>query len=143
MSGLFSFLTSVCAACIFIGALQMLLPESGVSKTISYVLSLVFLVSVISAAGITVKSWDFKFSSSASCEIDSEELQISSAKYVYATALTSAGINFEEITLYTDKLPDGSISINKISIRSDAEADKINRALSEVAKNIEVETVNE
>ena len=121
----------------------MLLPESGASKTISYVLSLVFLVSVISVAGITVKGWDFEFLSTESYEIDSKELQISSAKYVYATALTSAGISFEEITIYTDKLPDDSISINKISIRSDAEADKINKALSEVAKNIEVEIVNE
>ena len=143
MSGLFSWLAAICAACIFIGALQMLCPTGTVSKSVSFLLSLVFLVSVISAAGITVKKADFSLQLPTAANADTTALDTAAARYVYAYALEKAGIDFKEIKLYTDKLPDNSISISKILIRSDCEADKIITALSEVAKNIEVEILNE
>ena len=79
-------------------------------------------------------------------EIDTEnyeELQISSAKYVYTYALNSASVNFKEINFYTDKLEDGSIVINKVVINSDCEKQEIIKALGELAKAREVEIINE
>lgn len=143
MSGIAAFIASICAACIFIGALQMLCTQGAVSKSASFLLSLVFLVSVISAAGLTVKRADFNFNLPTVASPDTSDLDIAAARYVYAVTLEQAGLDFREIKLYMDKSDDGSISISKISIWSDCSADKILTALSEVAKNIEVEIINE
>ncbi len=137
-----SFLTSFCAAAVFIGALYMLCPEGVMSKSVKYILSLCFLVSVISAAGITVKRVDLELSFSAPA-VSSAELQIKNAEFVYSYALDSAGIEFSSIEIFTDKLEDNSIVINKVRIKSGSEKQKIISALGEAAKNIEVEVINE
>ncbi len=143
MSGFAVFITSLSAACVFIGALQLICPDGAMEKPVKYILSLVFLVSVISTTGLITGGLNEEIDFNVSREIESEELYISSAKYVYETALRSAQINFSKITVCTDKLSDNSIVISKLVIYSDCESIRIMDALGNAAKNIEVEIINE
>ena len=143
MSFFSSFAVAFCGACVFIGAIYMLCPDGAVSKSVKYVLGLVFLLSVISAAAIAAGKWELNLPDITSDYTESEELQISAAEYVYGYALRKSGIDFSKITVCTDKSKNGSISINKVIICSDCEKSRILAALSEVAENTEVEVVND
>ncbi len=142
MSYISAFLISFCAAAVFIGALYMLCPDGAMNKPIKYLLSLVFLLSIISVAGITVKRAEIDLDF-ASPQIDSADLELKNAEYVYAFALRSADIEFSEIEIFTNKEDDGSIIINKVIVHSGCERQKIIDALGTVTKNIEVEVVND
>ena len=143
MNYLSSVIVAFCVACIIIGALYILCPDGELSKSVRYVLGLSFILSIIAFTGITVKNPSAEFSFSSSQLTDSSDLDVANAKYVYSYALKSAGIDFSEITVCTDKQADGSIVINKVIIRSDCEREKILSVLGEMAKIYEVEIVNE
>lgn len=143
MSYFTGFITAFCAGCVLIGTLHIICPDGAMSKPVKYVLSLVFMLIIISAAGITVKKADFDFKIPSSDSEDTGALDIAAAEYVYARLLESAGINFTKITVCTDKSDDGSIIISKVIIYSDCDRLKITEALSVVAENYEVEVINE
>lgn len=136
-------ITSFCASTVFIGAIFMLCPEGKMSKSVRYLLSLVFILTVITACCVTVKTPNFSLESFEVYEEDSSQSLIAAAKYVYSFALTKEGINFKEITVCTNKDADGGIVINKVIINSNCEKEKILKALSEVSENYEVEIINE
>ena len=121
----------------------MICPDGAVSKSVKYVLSLVFILTVITACSVTVKQTDISFDDFSQYEIDNTPSLVLAAKQVYSLALKNADINFKEITVCTNKASDGSIVINKIIIYSDSEKEKILKALSQVAENYEVEIINE
>ena len=138
-----SFLTAFCVACILMGCLYIICPDGKLSKPLQYILSLLFIVIIISCVKLPFSNQKIDFETP---EIDTEnyeELQISSAKYVYTYALNSASVNFKEINFYTDKLEDGSIVINKVVINSDCSQQEILKALGTLAKAREVEIINE
>ena len=143
MSSLTSFLTALCAACVFIGAIHIICPDGNMGKPVKYVLSLVFIVTVISSAGLLRGGFNADISFKASAETSDEALKAASAKYVYEQSLKSAEINFTEITVCTDKSEDGGIVISKVIIYSDCNKERVLAALGEAAKNLEVEIVNE
>lgn len=137
------FFTSFCVGSILIGSLYILCPNGTISKSVKYVFSLIFLIIVISAANIPLKNIDTPSLTSQSETVDSEKMQIASAKYVFGHTLRANGINFKEITIFTDKLNDGSIIITKAVIVTSTPHEKVINALGELAKNREVEIVNE
>lgn len=143
MNYITSLLTSLCACLILIGVLFIICPDGVMSKSVKYILSLIFLISVISVAGIGVsdqgKSFDFKTEAS----VDSSDFEIQNARLVYMETLKKSGLEFKEITVLTDKSEDGSIVINKIIVNSFCEKEKIINALSEIAKTAEVEVIDE
>lgn len=143
MNYLTSFLTAICAASVFIGALYMLCPDGAMSKTVTYVLGLCFILCVTAASGVTVKNIDFTFTPSEYTYADSSESLIASAEYTYSFALKSAGIDFSKITVCTTKNDSGSISISKVEIVSKESAEKIRAALGEAAQLNEVQIINE
>lgn len=143
MNGLSSVLTAFCAACVLIGSLYMLCPDGAMSRTVKYALSLVFLISVIASAGLGIKTADFDFNIPEIPETDTAELETASARYVYSYALSSAGIDFSEITVCTDKTADNRIIITKVIIKSPCTKSEIIAALGEAAQNYEVEIINE
>lgn len=121
----------------------MLCPDGVMAKPIKYIFGLIFILSVISAAAITVPNLDFSLPEASLSDASPAELESKAAEYVYAYALKDAGIDFTKITVCTDKTENGSISINKVIICSDCEKDRIIAALGEVAENIEVEVIND
>ncbi len=142
MNFISAFLTPFCVAAVFIGALFMLCPEGAMNKPLKYIISLCFLITVISAAGITVKNSDFKIDFTPD-NLDSTELDLKNAEFVYTYALQKAGVELNGIEIFTNKNETGSISINKVIIYSNSEPQKINEALGQISKNIEVVVINE
>lgn len=121
----------------------MICPEGNLSKSVKYVLSLAFLVSVLAAAGIGAKNIDFDFEFGEQTCISSEELENLNIKLIFEETLRQKDIPFKEITVFTDKPESHRISINKVIIRSDCEKEKILGALSGIAESLEVEVVDE
>ncbi len=143
MNFIISFLTSFCAACVLIGCLYIICPEGNLSKPIKYILSLLFIVIIISCGKITFKGNEIEFTAPQVNAQSSEELQILSARYVFEYTLRANQINFESITVCTDKLPDDSIVINKVIIYTDCQKEKVLKALGELSKTREVEIIND
>ena len=117
MSYITAFITALCAACVFTGALYMLSP------------------------GGVMEEWDAVFP--AADEIPRQSLDAASAEYVYGAVLEASGINFSEITVCTDKSDDGSIIITKVIIYTGCDERTVKEALGVVAENYEVEVINE
>lgn len=136
-------ITAFCAASIFIGALYIICPDGVMNKSVKYILSLIFLITIVTATGITVKKADFNFNIPEYNEANAEPLDVAAAEYAYAYALQAADINFSKITVCTDKTQNGSIVINKVIICSTCEKSQILQALGEVSTNFEVEIINE
>lgn len=143
MNYLTSFLTSFCASCVLIGCLYIICPEGNLSKTVKYILSLVFIVIIISSGTLTFSDIEVEFPNSQVSDGNYQDLQISAARYVYSYTLQAQKINFSEITVCTDKSEDGSIVISKVIIYSDCESEEIIKALGELATDREVEIINE
>ena len=143
MSGLSAFLTALCTACVFICAVHLICPDGSLGKPVKYVLSLVFLVTIISAAGFLKGGFNTDITFNTASEVSDEELKAASARYVYEQVLKSNQINFTEITVCTDKTEDGGIVISKVIIYSDCNKERVLAALGKAAKSLEVEIVNE
>ena len=121
----------------------MLCPEGNMSKTVTYILGLVFILSVTAASGVTVKNVDFQLPKAEYTLADSDESLVYSAEYVYSYALKKAGIKFSEITVCTNKTKSGSISISKVRIVTSEDREKITSALGDIVGAVEVEIVYE
>lgn len=143
MNFLAQFLTAICAACVFIGALYMLCPGGSMSKPVSFALSLVFVISVAAACKLTAWNNISDISLSIPTATAGEEGLIISAEYVYSTALKSAGINFSKVSVLSHKNEMGGISISKVIVVSSESEEKIRAALYGRSENIEVEIINE
>ena len=136
-------LTAFCAACVFIGALYILCPEGAMSKPVKYLLSLVFLVSVIASAGLVTDNNAADIPTFSEQVIDTEQLDAANAELVFTYALKAGGIDFSKISVYTDKTADGSISISKVLIYSKQSREEILGVLGTAAEKTEVEIINE
>ncbi len=137
------FITSFCVGSVLIGSLYIICPKGNISKQIKYIFSLVFLVIIISAANVPLKNIDFHTPSSVDLQIDTEDLEISAAKYVFSYTLKNQNINFKEISIFTDKAPDNSIVITKVVIVTNEPPQKVRNALAGLLDNREVEIINE
>ena len=137
------FIISFCAGCILLGSLYIICPEGNISKTVKYVFALIFLVIIVSAANIPLKRVDFSPTSETIKESNYTDMQISAAEYVYARTLKAEKVNFSKIYIYTDNLEPDGIEISKVVIVTNESRDKVIGALGELAKNREVEIINE
>ena len=138
MNAFSAFAAALCAACVLIGALHLITPDGAMSKPVKYALSVVFLISVISAAAIPLKKISVDITVPDCEEYSEESLYATSAEYVYGRLLKDAGIEFTKITVCTDKSDGGSIIISKVTVFSGRSAAEIKRALGVVAENYEV-----
>lgn len=108
MNAFSAFAAALCAACVLIGALHLITPDGAMSKPVKYALSVVFLISVISAAAIPLKKISVDITVPDCEEYSEESLYATSAEYVYGQLLKNAGIEFTKITVCTDKSDDGA-----------------------------------
>ena len=143
MNALNSFITAVCAACVIIGAAYLICPDGSMQKPVKYVLSLVFIAVIISAVPIARVKFDLNFNAYEYSEKTEDELLISGAEYVYGSVLKKAGVNFNKITVCTDKTESGGISIIKIAVSTNEPEDKVKEALNAAGENYEVTVQNE
>ena len=143
MGFIYSVITALCAACVFIGMLYILCPDGAVSKSVKYILSLVFLVSVTAAAGAVVPKGEISLPVSSNINVDTQNLDAANAELFYSCLLSLSGIDFTKISVCTDKCEDGSISISKVLIYSNENREEILECLNGAAENTEVEIINE
>ena len=143
MNALNSFITAVCAACVIIGAAYLICPDGSMQKPVKYVLSLVFIAVIISAVPIARVKFDLNFNAYEYSEKTEDELLISGAEYVYGSVLKKAGVNFNKITVCTDKTESGGISIIKIAVSTNEPEYKVKEALNAAGVNYEVTVKNE
>lgn len=136
-------ITAFCVSSIFIGVLFMLVPKGALSKSVQYILSLAFILSLLASAKITIKNSDFKIPQLETQTVNSQELQIENAKYVFAYALQKAGIDFKEIKIFTNTDSNNSIVINRIEVYSASKREEILSVLGEAGMNYEVVVINE
>ncbi len=143
MNALNSFITAVCAACVIIGAAYLICPDGSMQKPVKYVLSLVFIAVIISSVPIARVKFDLNFKAYEYSEKTEDELLISDAEYVYGSVLKKAGVNFNKITVCTDKTESGGISIIKIAVSTNEPEYKVKEALNAAGVNYEVTVQNE
>lgn len=143
MNALNSFITAVCAACVIIGAAYLICPDGSMQKPVKYVLSLVFIAVIISAVPIARVKFDLNFNAYEYSEKTEDELLISGTEYVYGSVLKKAGVNFNKITVCTDKTESGGISIIKIAVSTNEPEYKVKEALNAAGVNYEVTVQNE
>ena len=136
-------LISICASCIFMGAVQILCPKGNMEKAVKYLISLAFLVMIISCGGISINFKEIKIDTQITKSESLEEMDKKTAEYIISSLLQSENIKFQEIIVYTDKSQDNSIVINKVSVKTDAKKEIIIDALGEISKNLTVEVIND
>lgn len=137
------FITSFCVGSVLIGSLYIICPKGNISKQVKYIFSLIFLLIIISAANVPLKSIDFYALSPNNIQIDTEALETTAAEYVFSYTLKKQNINFQKISIFTDKTDDGSIVITKVVIVTNEPPQKVTNALAGLLDNREVEIINE
>lgn len=138
-----SLITAFCTAGICFGALFIISPSGKMERSVKYVLSLCFLMMIITISGVNIKMSNFDVDFNTSVSLDTDELEISTAEYTIALALQKAGIDFREIYVSTDNLETDGISCTKVKIYTDCERGKIVNILGEETENFKVEVINE
>ena len=138
-----SVITAVCTAGICFGALFMISPTGKTGKSVQYIISLCFLLIIISAVGVTVRSADIDIDFKGTESVDTTELQINSIKHTCGLALQKAGIDFKEISVSVDISANGSIECTKVTVNSAVNREKILDALGGEREDFKVEVINE
>ena len=121
----------------------MLSPDGVMARSVKYILTLTFILSVISAAALTTKNNDFSMAEISIPTIETAALDEATARFTIEAALKNSDIDFSEITVCTNKTESGSISINKVIICSRYPKEKIMSALVGLTENIEVVVEND
>ena len=138
-----SLITAFCAAGICFGALFIISPTGKMERSVKYILSLCFLIIVITISGVKIKMSDFDINFNTVSSVDTDELQNSATEYTIALALQKAGIDFREIYVSKDILETDGISCTKVKIYTDCDRQKIVNILGEETENFKVEVINE
>ena len=138
-----SFVTAFCTAGICFGALFIICPSGKMERSVKYVLSLCFLVIIVAVAGVGIKNADFDLNFDIETMIETENLDKTTAKYVFAQVLNESGINFKEILTFTDNDSKNGISCTKVKIVTDCSKERVVSALGGEIEGFEVEVVNE
>ena len=117
-----------CGATILSGGFRML--GGGKSeKSVSYILSLIMLVSIVGAVSSADFSFEIKESSLSASAVETElALSEYQAEYICRALLSEEGIKYEKIKARATKTEDGGIIINEITIKGASlprEAEKI------------------
>ena len=134
-----TFAVSFCGVCVAAGGLYMLLPENKMTKTVKYVIVLVIISAFIGlfSVNFNISIPDRTAETGAYTGYDSEKMITA----VFEKALRLKNIEFEKITVFTDKSKEGSIVITKIQIYSRESRERIISAIGN-SEDYEVEIIN-
>ena len=140
MNSITSFIVSFCGSCILLGFLHMLCPAGSINKSVRYVFCLCFICCIIGVA--TNISVDFSwFNDTKTDAILTEQNVGVTAQMVFGEALKAKNINFRKIAIDTNKLSDGSIVINRVTVYTSETLQKVLDAIG--SDSYEVTVVNE
>lgn len=135
------FITSFCSACVLLGFLYMLCPTGSMSTSVKYIFCMCLVCCVVGAV-VKLPDIDFSiFEKTESYEILTEQNSAVVAESVFVEALRRQNINFEKITVDTNKTADGDISISKVTVYTNEQPQKIYEVI--YSDSYEVEIINE
>ena len=132
LAGVFS------GACVMAGAMELLC-DGALKKSVSFILSLILLLSVVGAVGGKRLRLELDYGGYESAE-SGVELEVSEyqAEYICRSLLNDKGITFEKIGVKANKTDDGGIIISEIKIKG---SDRGEEAVSEILKSGICDTV--
>ena len=143
MNGFLEFVTVFCSGAMLFGGVFILKPSGNTVKAVKYVFALVFLCIVISALFKIKISDDFINTNNTYKSVDTDVLREDIIKQTFEQTLKSQNINFNQITVCTNKTENGSITISKVIVFSGDSAEKIIAALGGNNAEYEIEVIYE
>lgn len=141
MGNFSSFMISFSSSCLLLGFLYMLCPSSNMKSPVKYVFGLCFLCCILNCV-TDISKWDIgdlKWSSSS--EIITEQNAEVTSLSIFEQALKAADIKFTKISVDTNKLRDGSITINRVTVYTAASFDEVVATIG--SDSYEVIVINE
>lgn len=143
MNTFLDFITVFCSAAMLFGGIFILKPSGNTAKTVKYVFALIFLCIVISALLKIKIDDDFINTDNISQTVNTAALRDDFIRRTFEETLKVEGINFNQITVCTNKNENGSITISKVTVFSDDSAEKIIAALGGNNAEYEIEVIYE
>lgn len=141
MNTITSFIVGFCGSCILLGFLYMLCPSGSMSASVKYVFCLCFICCVIGSA-FSIPSPNFEmFDDARSQDILTEQNVSVTAQTVFGEALKAKNINYRKIVVDTNKMPDGSIVIIRVTVYTDEPPQRVNEVIG--SDSYEVVLINE
>lgn len=123
--------TVFCAVSVFVGTIGIL-TGGALDKSMGYILSLIFLASVVSALHSGNFNIELKGEQAMAQNSENEErLSEYQAEYICKEILKEQSISFEKITATANKTEDGSIIISEIRIKGADMCDEAVRVVEE------------
>ncbi len=124
------FFVSLCLILIAFGAAAFIKNGGALSKMTGFVFAVAVICSVIGAFDLS-EVQDIKFNLDSEGIYASASLSSEAFKIAIENMLKTEGIDFEEITLFSSKNSDGSISIEKIRIKGTKDTDRTKEFIKE------------
>ncbi len=128
MKGFTSFAAAFCTVCAVFGGVQLLIPKGTFTKTVKYVLGLVFLASLL-AATLSLKRFSPQFNLYTDSKIDTDAMSKAAIVSVFEQALSASDINFSKIEVCTDKNGSDSIFITEVTVYSSESETRIKEVI--------------
>lgn len=131
---------ALCGVLVATSFASLLLPDSKFKKIISYVISLVTILSVVGV----VKKVDINFLDDTAIAATSENIQnmtAGQANYILEAYLKENGIKVQKVLCYMDILDNGDIVINKACVYTCEDGNKVKKLLLEGFGIQEVEII--
>lgn len=136
-----SFMVSFSSSCLLLGFLYMLCPSGNMKSPVRYVFVVCLLCCILSCVTDISKVDIGAFGESYQSEIVTEQSAAVTAKSIFEQALKDAGINYAKITVNTNKLTDGSITISRVTVYTATGYDEIKSIIG--SDDYEVIVINE
>ncbi len=127
---------SVSVSATIISAFYIICPNGNMSKQMKYIISLLMLLAILTPV-VSVNIEIPTLSSKPHYSVDAREMVASQYEYIARSALEAEGIFFARISVNTDILEDGNITISKVYVYGVKEKEKADAVLSAYFKEVE------
>ena len=135
----------ICIASVSLGAMYMLRPSGNTEKTVRFGFAVIFLTLTLSLF-ISFFTGGTKILPTYAVSPDlsaAEKITKISAKQIVAEVLRDKGLEFKEIEIFTNIEESGGISIKRITVETDENAERVIDSINAVIKSGGVEVINE
>ncbi len=125
MNAINTFTASFCISSVVLGLLFLLVPRGALNKSVKYIFALCFVCCLVGNI-VALPRLDFSdFNTYERQSTVTEQGAAFAAGEVFSEALKSQNINFTKITVDVNKSADSSIVINKVTVYTDEQPQKI------------------
>lgn len=119
---------TLCGILVVTSGASLLLPDSKFKKLLSYIISLVIIMSVIGA--LNGVNFDLSLPASAADNSQNvENMTAQQAQYIIEAYLKENGISVQKVLCYMDILENGDIVISKACVYTSADAQSVEKML--------------